>query len=98
MIELCRVVLVETHYAGNLGATARVMRNMGLHELVLVNPIADPHDRQALQMSTQGESILQAARVVKTFDDAVADCVVVIGTSARVGGLFDLLIRAAQGM
>jgi tRNA/rRNA methyltransferase len=88
MIELCRVVLVETHYAGNLGATARVMRNMGLHELVLVNPIADPRDRQALQMSTHGEPILQAARVVATFDDAVADCIVVIGTSARVGGLF----------
>jgi tRNA/rRNA methyltransferase len=88
MIERCRVVLIETHYAGNLGAAARVMRNMGLHDLVLVNPVADPHDRQAQQMSTHGEPILQAARVVTSFDDAVADCVAVVGTSARVGGLF----------
>lgn len=87
-LELCRVVLVETHYPGNLGATARVMRNMGLHDLVLVNPIADPLDGQALQMSTHGEPILRSARRVTRFDDAVSDCVMVVGTSARVGGLF----------
>src|SRR6267154_4452409 len=87
-LELCRVVLVETHYPGNLGATARVMRNMGLHDLVLVNPVADPLDGQALQMSTHGEPILRSARRATTFDDAVSECVMVVGTSARVGGLF----------
>jgi tRNA/rRNA methyltransferase len=87
-IAFCRVVLVETHYAGNLGATARVMHNMGLCELVLVNPIADRLDPQALQMSTHGEPILHAARIVPSLDAAVGDCVLVVGTSARVGGLF----------
>jgi tRNA/rRNA methyltransferase len=87
-LDLCRVVLIETHYPGNLGATARVMRNLGLSELVLVRPIADPLDTQALQMSTHGEPILRAARVVGTLDDAVGDCVLVVGTSARTGGLF----------
>ena len=33
----CRVVLVRPHIAANLGATARVMRNMGLTDLVLTN-------------------------------------------------------------
>ncbi len=87
-LDLCRVVLIETHYAGNLGAAARVMRNMGLAELVLVNPIADPRNPQALQMSTHGESILRSARTAGSFDDAVGDCVIVAGTSARAGGLF----------
>jgi tRNA/rRNA methyltransferase len=87
-IALCRVVLVETHYAGNLGATARAMRNMGLCDLVLVNPIADRLDPQALQMSTHGEPLLHAARIVPNLDAAVGDCVLVVGTSARVGGLF----------
>jgi tRNA/rRNA methyltransferase len=86
-LEFCRVVLVETHYAGNLGATARVMHNMGLRDLVLVNPRADRLDAQALQMSTHGEPILRSARIATTFDDAVADCVVVAGASARTGGL-----------
>jgi tRNA/rRNA methyltransferase len=87
-LDLCRVVLIETHYAGNLGATARVMRNMGLRDLALINPVADPLDREALQMSTHGEPILRAARTVPSFADAVADCVLVVGTSAKAGGLF----------
>jgi len=87
-LSLCRVVLVEPHYAGNLGATARVMRNMGVADLVLVRPVADPHEREALQMSTHGEAILRGARVVATLEDAVGDCVHVVGTSANSGGLF----------
>src|SRR5262249_13306432 len=88
MLERCRIVLVRPQIAGNLGATARVMRNMGLSELVLVAPEADPADPQARQLSTHGEPILEEARVVPDFGAAVADCVLVAGTSARTGGLF----------
>ncbi len=87
-LERCRVVLVETHYPGNLGATARVMKNFGLGDLVLVNPKADLHDRQARQLSTHGEAILDNARIVGDLCEAVADCVLVIGTSGPEGGLF----------
>jgi tRNA/rRNA methyltransferase len=82
------VVLVETLYPGNLGATARVMRNFGVADLVLVAPVADPADRRARRLSTHGEQILDSAHVVADFAAAVADCVVVAGTSARSGGLF----------
>ena len=81
-------MLIETHYPGNLGATARVMRNMGLRDLVLVSPLANPNDQQARQMSTHGESILNDARIVSDLSEAIADCVLVVGTSARSGGLF----------
>ena len=84
----CRVVLIETHYPGNLGATARVMHNFGLTDLVLVAPHADRNERNARQMSTQGESILNNARIVDDLTDAVRDCVLVVGTSAKRGGLF----------
>lgn len=83
----CRVVLVEPRIAANLGATARVMRNFGLDDLVLVNPEADPADREARRLSTQGEQILDRARIVADLGEAVADCVLVAGTSARLGGL-----------
>ena len=43
----CRVVLVRPQFAGNVGAVARVMRNMGLCDLVLVAPEANIRDRQA---------------------------------------------------
>jgi tRNA/rRNA methyltransferase len=84
----CRVVLVRPTIAANLGATARVMRNMGLTDLVLVDPQADPDDRNARQLSTHGEEILDRARTVADFGEAVADCLFVAGTSARVGGPF----------
>jgi tRNA/rRNA methyltransferase len=84
----CRIVLIETHYPGNLGAAARVMHNMGLRDLVLVTPIAARADQNAKQMSTHGESILNNARIVAALSDAVADCVLVVGTSAKSGGLF----------
>ena len=86
-MDNCRVVLVRTQVAGNLGATARVMRNMGLSRLVLVAPEADIHDRNARQLSTHGESILDAARIVATLEEAVADCGLVVATSARTGGM-----------
>ncbi len=87
-LEHCRVVLIETHYSGNLGAAARVMCNFGLRELVLVSPVADRNDRDARRMSTHGEAILNDARIVTDLDDAIRDCVLVVGTSARTGGLF----------
>ena len=84
----CRVVLVRTHYPGNLGATARIMRNFDLRDLVLVDPVTDIHDRNARQMSTHGEEILDRALIVPTLADAVADCVLVIGTSGPEGGRY----------
>jgi len=87
-LEHCRIVLTETHYPGNLGAAARVMCNFGLRDLVLVSPIADRGDKLARQMSTHGESILDNARIVTHLDDAIGDCVLVAGTSAKSGGLF----------
>ena len=61
-LQHTRVVLVRTQFPGNLGATARIMRNFGLRDLVLVAPQADIHDRNARQMSTHGEAILDTAR------------------------------------
>src|SRR5436305_6415920 len=87
-LDNCRVVLVRPEIAGNVGATARVMRNMGLSRLVLVAPKADPNDRQARQFSTHGEAILDDAVLVPDLGQAVADCVLVAGTSARTGGLY----------
>src|SRR5438105_3620938 len=83
----CRIVLVRPEIAANIGATARVMRNMGATELVLVAPVADPKDQQARQLSTHGEEVLERCRIVADLGEAVADCVLVAGTSARTGGL-----------
>ena len=107
MLENCRVVLMRPRIAANLGATARVMRNMGLRDLVLVAADADPLDPEARKLSTHGEDILRRARLVSDLGQAVADCVLVAATSARTGGLFrrqsvgppeEIIPRLAQEM
>ena len=86
MLSNARVVLIRPHFAGNIGSVARVMRNFGLTQLTLVEPVADHLSQEARQLSTHGEHLLDAAIVVPTLDDAVADCVCVVGTSASVEG------------
>jgi tRNA/rRNA methyltransferase len=84
----CRVVLVRPKIAANVGAAARVMRNMGLTDLVLVRPEADLDDPRGRLLATHSADILDRARVVDELGEAVADCGRVAATSARVGGLF----------
>src|SRR5207244_612721 len=74
--------------AANIGATARAMRNFGLRDLVLVAPLADPSSEDARRLSTHGESILDACRIVADLGEAVGDCVFVAATSAKTGGLY----------
>jgi tRNA/rRNA methyltransferase len=88
MLHHCRVVLVRPKIAANLGATARIMRNMGLTDLILVAPEADPSDREARRLSTHGDGILDRCRVVPDLGQAVGDCALVVATSARTGGSF----------
>jgi TrmH family RNA methyltransferase len=88
-MKTCRVVLVRPQNAGNIGSVARAMRNMGTSDLVLVAPEPSPLDELAVAMATRHASdILESARIVATLDEAVADCVLTAGTSARVGGLY----------
>src|SRR4051795_9495670 len=85
----CRVVLVGTQIAANVGSVARVMRNFGCSDLVLVAPQCDPRTEPARATATHhAEELLEACRVVERLDDALADCVLVAGTSARTGGLY----------
>ena len=82
-----RIVLVRPHYAGNLGSVARVMRNFGLSDLVLVAPYASTDDLEARRLATHGLPILDSARVVPELGDAVADCVFTLATSALTAGV-----------
>ncbi|MFM8271732.1 MAG: RNA methyltransferase [Gemmata sp.] len=88
LLTRCRVVLVRPHYAGNLGAAARVMRNFWLSDLVLVAPYASTGDLEARRMATHGLAVLDAARVVPDLSDALSDCVFSFATSSLTAGVF----------
>lgn len=76
------VVLIETSHPGNIGATARAMKNMGLTNLVLVKPKNYPCEK-AVAMSAGAQDILSKAKVYQSFDSAIEDCNLIIATSAR---------------
>jgi tRNA/rRNA methyltransferase len=77
-----RIVLVRTRHPGNIGAAARAMLTMGLTRLVLVAPHRFP-DAEAVALATGATGILDAASVVTSLDEALRDCGLVIGLSAR---------------
>ncbi|MEA3406157.1 MAG: RNA methyltransferase [Pseudomonadota bacterium] len=78
-----RIVLIETSHPGNIGSVARAMKNMGLSNLVLVNPKEFPSLVASQRASSAGD-VLDSARVVETLDEAVAGAKVVVGASARL--------------
>lgn len=83
-LENVRIVLKSPLYGGNVGAVCRAMANMGLSELAIAEP--RPLDlREGRMMACHAEPILFGRREYPALADAVADCALVIGTSARKG-------------
>ncbi|WP_323971021.1 tRNA (cytosine(32)/uridine(32)-2'-O)-methyltransferase TrmJ [Aeromonas hydrophila] len=82
MLDQIRIVLVNTSHTGNMGSAARAMKTMGLSQMVLVDPQAQPDDN-AYALAAGASELLANARIVSTLDEAIADCGLVIGTSAR---------------
>lgn len=82
MLNTIRIVLINTFHPGNVGAVARAMKNMGLTRLYLVDPNDYPSD-EATSRAAGAVDLLDNAVVVKTFEEAISDCQLIIGTSAR---------------
>lgn len=77
-----RIVMMYTTHPGNIGAVARAMKNMAMWSLVLVAPKCYP-DPEAVFRASNAIDVLDKAIVVETFEEAIADCGLVIGTSSR---------------
>jgi len=96
MFSNIKIILVETSHPGNIGATARAMKTMGLKQLTLVNPQARFPDAEATARAAGADDILVNAQVVDSLDKALADCAVIIGTSARLRRLSVELLNPQQ--
>lgn len=82
MLDAIRIVLVNTSHTGNIGSAARAMKTMGLKQLYLVDPVTQP-DSKASALAAGATDILANAIIVDTLPQAIADCGLVVGTSAR---------------
>ena len=77
-----RIVMVNTTLPANIGSALRAMKTMGLCKLVLVSPKTYPHpDIDAL--AAGATDLIEQIEIVNTLEDAIKDCHIVFGTSAR---------------
>src|SRR6185437_9994229 len=74
------IILVETRNPLNIGAAARAVANFGFDDLRLVNPY-EPSFREAVS-AVGGAHVLRSARVFPGIAEAIADCSLVLGTTA----------------
>lgn len=77
-----RIVMVNTTLPANIGSALRAMKTMGLSKLVLVAPKTYPHpDIDAL--AAGATDLIEQIEIVESLEDAIKDCHLVFGTSAR---------------
>ena len=74
-----KVVLVEPIYEGNVGSIARVMKNFGFSDLVLVNPCILGNFGRA--MASHAKDLLEEAEIFDRLEDAIKDANLVVGSS-----------------
>ncbi|MSQ97925.1 MAG: TrmJ/YjtD family RNA methyltransferase [Xanthomonadales bacterium] len=86
MLQRVRVVLINTTHPGNIGAAARAMKVMGMHNLHMVTPMLFPH-AEATALASGADDILQHATVHASLESALTGCGLVLGTSARLRSL-----------
>lgn len=83
MLDNIRIVLVNTSHPGNIGASARAMKTMGLDQLYLVQP-QDYPSAEATARASGADDLLARALVCADLDQALAGCRWVVGASARL--------------
>ena len=77
-------VLIETMESGNIGASARALKNLGFSRLELISPAKFPSE-EAGWFAHGAEDILARAKVYSELTAALHDKSVVIGTTRRPG-------------
>lgn len=81
-----RFVLANTSHPGNIGSAARAIRTMGFRRLSLVSPAHFPHI-DAHVMAAGADDVLEAAQCSASLQEAIADCSLVLGATARPRGV-----------
>ncbi|MDH4206409.1 MAG: RNA methyltransferase [Desulfobacteraceae bacterium] len=80
------IVLLQPRYSENIGAAARAMRNMGIRQLVIVDP-QNFDLSKALKLATHFASdIIETSKFYPDLKEALSSFNYVVGTTARLGG------------
>ncbi|MHA1124143.1 MAG: RNA methyltransferase [Candidatus Heimdallarchaeota archaeon] len=79
-----KIVLVEPSVQGNIGAIARVMKNFGFKDLVLINPQVEISG-DVFRFAMNAQDILEEMKIYDTLDELLKTVTYVVGTTARIG-------------
>ena len=86
MLDEIRVVLFRPKYPENIGSVARACLNMGVSDLVIVDPFNFNMEKALPLATAHARHVLEGATLVETLPEAVEGCTAVYGTTARTGG------------
>ncbi len=95
MLKNIKIVLSHTTHPGNIGATARAMKVMGLSNLALINPRNYP-SAEATERASKAADLLANAQVYDRIEKALTDCRLVIGASVRTRTLPSRLLTPRE--
>ncbi len=90
------IILVEPQMGENIGAAARAMGNFGLTDLRLVRPRDGWPNLQAVRSASGADRVIEATRVFDRTEDAIADCTLLLATTAREHGQQKTIIDAEE--
>lgn len=96
VLDNIRIVLSHTSHAGNIGATARAMKTMGLSSLYLINPKSFP-DTEADIRAVSARDLLNQAQVCRNLDEALQDTVLAAALTSRTRELAHEIYDARAG-
>ncbi len=90
-------ILVEPKEPGNIGASARAMKNMGFKELCLVNP-PDTMSEEGRWFARNAHDVLDSAKVYRSLAEAIKDKALVVGTTRRKGRRRGVILPVEKGV
>lgn len=89
-------VLVEPMEPGNIGASARAIKNMGFKNLCLIKPPAEMTE-EGRWFARNAHDVLDSAEIHNSFEEAIKDKSVVVGTSRRTGKRRGVIFPVEKG-
>ena len=78
-----KIVLIEPQVEGNIGATARVMKNFGFRDLVLINPQAEIKG-DVFRFAMNAKDVIDRMKIYNTLEEFLPSVSYVVGTTAKL--------------
>ena len=86
-LEHFTIILNKPRFPENIGSAARAARNMGINNLIVVDP-ENADKKRMLYLATRiGAELIESMKTYDTLREAIGEFNYVVGTTARTGGI-----------